>query len=203
MCIFKRGLGWKQIINLFTCMSWSNKGRLSPEIRHCDLKRPLGNNTPHHQHIQSTLQKKKKRGRIGHSLILPFRVSINCVRHARGGSEGGTQRGREDEAVLQANERKFGWIRASSSSPCSPPSVWPKTEPWATGCQAKSDDNHANFYPATMYFTGSQWRKRPQSFVWEAPACVAPPFTIWPVAFPGLKQRLHIPNMRSEYWYLW
>lgn len=78
---------------------------------HClppsDLKRLERNNTPHHQHIQSTIHRKAG---IGHSLILPFRVSINCVRYESVGRESG----REDEAVLKANERKFGWIQAST-----------------------------------------------------------------------------------------
>lgn len=78
---------------------------------HClppsDLEWPERNNTPHHQHIQSTIHRKAG---IGHSLILPFRVSINCVRYERAGRESG----REDEAVLKANERKFGGIQAST-----------------------------------------------------------------------------------------
>lgn len=170
-------------------------------LRHCDLKQPLENNTPHHQHIQSTVHKKKKK-EAGLGTAWFYRLEFQSI--AWDMQEGGVREGRREggRTKLFCKQMRGNLGESESLPPLHARRRWcgPRRRP---ELQAKSDDNRANFYPATMYFTGSQWRKRPQSIVWEAPACVAPPFAIRPVAFPGLKQRLHIPNMHSEYWYFW
>lgn len=63
-------------------------------LRHCDLQRPLGNNTPHHQHIQSTVHKKKEAG-LGTAWFyrLEFQ-SIAWDMQKGGGREGHREGGR-------------------------------------------------------------------------------------------------------------
>lgn len=85
--------------------------------------------------------------------------------------EGGSQ----DEAVLQANKKKFDWTRTFPSSLCGPMSLLPK--------------NHKHIRPSVTYLC--------HDTVWEAPASVVPPLTI---RAGGICRS---EAVHSGYWHVW
>lgn len=108
---------------------------------HClppsDLKWPGRNNTPHHQHIQSTIHRK-----AGLCTAWSYRLGFQSIAWDMREREG------EWEGGWSCSESKWEeiWVNPSLfSSPYWPLSVWPQRGLWATGWQGKSDDNHANF----------------------------------------------------------